>query len=124
MNNLSYERASFLIKQMGSTKNDDEYNTYLFNLIEVMISSSTIDGLKNSNFYKYFEITYKCLTIMLKESEQREEYEQCSLIIQILNKENKIFSDYLSTLAEEEKEDMEEEFENLKITMEIIKKTY
>jgi hypothetical protein len=110
---------------MGSTKNDDdEYNTYLFNLIEVMISSSTIDGLKNSSFYKYFEITYNCLTIMLKESEQREEYEQCAMIMQILNKENKIFSDYLSTLAEEEKEDMEEEFENLKITMEIIKKTY
>ena len=124
MKELPYQRATLEIINMVNSKKTEEYNEHLFNILQIILKENILDDIKELNFYEFFELTYHCLHVILKQSEDREDYEICAFIIEIINNEDNIMKEWLNTLPEEEKEDMEEQFENLKITMKILKEQH
>lgn len=120
MKEVAYNKAVYHIINMINTKKNEEYNESLFNLITIIVRTEIVDNLKNTSFFEYFELTYNCLHVILNQAEIREDYEVCSLIVELVANENEIMEEWIKTLPDEEKEEMTEQFENLKIAMKIM----
>jgi hypothetical protein len=124
MTQIAFEKAAFHIIQMVNQKKNEEYNENLFKLVNIIIKNEIVNELHSLSFYEYFEMTYNCLYIMLSQAEKREEYELCAFIVEIIENENLIMKEWINSLPENDKEEMEEQFENLQLSMKIIKENY
>ena len=120
MKEVAYNKAVYHIINMVNSKKNEQYNDSLFNLINIIVRTEIINDLVNTSFFEYFELTYNCLHVMLKQAEIREDYEVCSFIVELIANEDSIMQEWLKTLPDEENEEMTEQFENLKIAMKIM----
>jgi len=124
MKQAAYERATYQIINMINTKKTEDYNNHLFNLLQIILKENILQDIRQLSFYQFFELSYNCLHLILKQCEQREDYEICAFITEIIDHEDNIMIEWIKTLPEEERDEMFEQFENLKITMKIINEQY
>ena len=125
MKQAAYEKATYQIINMINSKKQESYNDHLFNLLEIMLKENILEDIKQLSFYEFFELSYNCLHVMLKQCEQREDYEICAFVVELIENEDQILIEWIKTLpTEEERDEMFEQFEHLKITMKIINEQY
>lgn len=91
-----------------------DYSNQLRLLVGLLVKEEFLTDLY---FNEYWTICYNILWLMLGESEQREEYEQCGAILQIIENEEEIYKAWCLTLPDEDQQDALDELDYTKLAI-------
>jgi len=119
MTEIAYNKAIGYIANMNQCiLKGKDYSNELTEFIELIIKK---DFLQDLYFNEYWTLTYNVLWLVLMETEKREEYELCQLIMRIIENEEEIYKAWCLTLPEDQIADAEEELEYIKLQIKMEK---
>lgn len=113
---LSYSIAiSHIIDMQRQLIKDKDYFEQLHSLVALLVKPEFLADL---HFNEYWQISYHCLHSVLWNAEQREEFEMCSVIQDLIVHEEELYKEWCLTLPDEEtQQDALDELDYIRIAI-------